>query len=329
LPLFKRDNSAPSQPEADSSNKAQPLRAPSQASTTTTTNNTDSALNSKNSSNLQVNSKLKTQTAALTKPSNGSLKPIAHSKELVVDALNPVDPNYAYVLIYKNCTNMQPTKDTTPSSPNPNNAPATNLHIKSTANSSYDHVRTLFILRCIDQILDKCSNEFLTAITHNHLTKNNNPKSGTTGPTSSTGGSFSVHNEKLLDLIVRHLKSIYGNSFYSSASSSFASDISFNLNGVTYIEAIILILLFYIRSYYPPSNFKLLTADVRVDAIKENGSNVSLNTTNSTNTSQCSSSSTSSNIDSDTGGTSTLLSQTSNSKKSREFSIDEEDTLGN
>ncbi len=128
---------------------------------------------------------------------------------------------------------------------------------------------------------------------------------------------------------MRHLKSIYGNSFYSSASSSFASDISFNLNGVTYIEAIILILLFYIRSYYPPSNFKLLTADVRVDAIKENGSNVSLNTTNSTNTSQCSSSSTSSNIDSETGGTSTLLSQTSNSKKSREFSIDEEDTLGN
>ncbi len=154
--------------------------------------------------------------------------------------------------------------------------------------------------------------------------------SGNNGSAGSSSGGFSVHNEKLLDLIVRHLKSIYGNSFYSSISSCAVNDIGFNLNGVTYIEAIILILLFYIRSYYPPSKFTLLTAEANgtADGQKERGSNVSLNTTNSTNTSHCSSSSASSNIDSDTGGNSTLISQGLNSKKSPDFSIEDEESLG-
>ncbi len=153
--------------ELDSANKIQSLRTPSQASTATSTNKTD---HPSTKPNIETNQKIKIQTASLNKP-------ITHSKDLCVDALNSIDPNYAYVLIYKNCTNMQPTKDLTPSSAIPTSAPSNSLHIKSTSNSSYDHVRTLFILRCIDQILDKCSNEFLTAISHNYLTKNNNAKS--------------------------------------------------------------------------------------------------------------------------------------------------------
>ena len=132
-----------------------------------------------------------------------------------------------------------------------------NLCITSASNSSYDHLRTLFVLRCIEQILNKCAKEFLTSITHSYLTKSPKNLSATGGNT--TASSFSVHNEKLLDLMIRHLKSIYGNSFYSASTNAVANDLSFNLNNVTYIEAIILILMFYIRSYYPPSKFTLLT----------------------------------------------------------------------
>lgn len=202
-----------------------------------------------------------------------------------------------------------------------------NLYIKSASKSSYDHVRTLFILRCIEQILHKCSNEFLMAITHNNLTKNNS---------KSASSSYSVHNEKLLDLILRHLKSIYGNSFYSSSNStnSIGNDVNFNLNGVTYIEAIILILLFYIRSYYPPSKFTLSTKNGQPDGLmKESASNVSLNTTSSANTSECSTSTSSNTTDtgSENGNTSTL-SQSSLNKKIGDLytmAIEEEDSLGN
>lgn len=175
-----------------------------------------------------------------------------------------------------------------------------NLQVRS-SNSPYDHVRTIFILRCIEQIFTKCSHEFLTAITYNHLKKSSS---------RSTNSSFSVHNEKLLDLIVRHLKSIYGNNFYSSTSGSYSNpvtnDLNFNLNNITYIEAIILIFLFYVRSYYPPSRFTLMTASS--SQIKESSSGFSLNTngTSSTNTSQCSTSSGTTDMSSDNANTSTL-----------------------
>ena len=219
------------------------------------------------------------------------IKPVIQSKEHVVDALGSIDPNYSYVLLYKNCNNMQATvKDQIGNG---------NLQVKS-SNSSYDHVRTIFILRCIEQIFIKCSKEFLTAITYNHLTKSSS---------RSSNSSFSVHNEKLLDLIVRHLKSIYGNNFYSSTtagsdSNSVTNDLNFNLNNVTYIEAIILILLFYIRSYYPPSRFMLMTNSFG-NQIKESTSGFSINTngtSSSTNTSQFSTSS----ADTSSENTSTL-----------------------
>ena len=72
---------------------------------------------------------------------------------------------------------------------------------------------------------------------------------------------------------MRHLKCMYGQSFYASSSSSSSSSsaaastssspfdlnkLNLSLTNTTYIEAITLVLLFYIRSYYPPSRFTLL-----------------------------------------------------------------------
>jgi hypothetical protein len=179
-------------------------------------------------------------------------------------------------------------------------------------------VRTLFILRCIEQILEKCSKEFLTSITHNHLINSGN--SGKSGNASS----YSVHNEKLLDLVVRHLRSIYGNSFYSSDATAVANELNFNLKNVTYIEAIMLVLLFYVRSYYPPSSFTLITSPG--EFIQKSTSNVSLNTTSSTNTSQCSSSDTGT-ADSNSGST---ISPGSHDKKNLNdlYQLDEDSGTG-
>jgi hypothetical protein len=197
-------------------------------------------------------------------------------KELTIDALNPVDSNYSYLLIYTNCNNMQ-------ASLNNNNK----LSIKSAANTPYDHTRTLFILRCLDQLLNKCPREFLNSVTRTLVTTNTNVNQNY-NKSNQTG--FSVHNEKLLDLIVRHLKSMYGNSFYSDGgaqsmpTSSFdLNKINFNLNNVTYIEAITLVLLFYIRSYYPPSEFCLINEQKfeinnNITKLTNSSSNTSLNT---------------------------------------------------
>ncbi len=205
---------------------------------------------------LQVNNKSSslTRTALVNREHN-------------IDALNSVDANFAYILVYTNCNNMQVTLNQQQQNNNSN----TNLLVSSASNSSYDHVRTLFVLRCIEQIINKCSKEFLISISQNYLSRNattaNTSAASATSSLRNNAGSimnstnFSVHNEKLLDLIVRHLKSIYGNGFYSSSSNTNSNDLSFNLNNVTYIEAIILILLFYIRSYYPPSRFNLIASN--------------------------------------------------------------------
>lgn len=162
-------------------------------------------------------------------------------KELTVDLQNPIDPNYSYMLVYINCNNIQ-----------------TSLHSNqllvssSFSNSSYDHVRTLFILKCIEQLLEKCTKEFLISISSTNITNNQKV--------------FSVHNEKLLDLLLRHLKSIYGENFYSNNTSN--SLFNFNLNSTSYLEAITLILLFYVRSYYPPFKFVVKTTSCSGEDLK-------------------------------------------------------------
>lgn len=149
------------------------------------------------------------------------------------------------MLIYINCNNIQTSLQ------------SNRLIVSSTfSNSSYDHVRTLFILKCIEQLLIKCTKEFLIAISTTTITNLSNLSTNSTFNTQV----FSVHNEKLLDLILKHLRSIYGENFYaSSQSSTGTSSFNFSLNSTTYLEAITLILLFYIRSYYPPSRFVLKT----------------------------------------------------------------------
>ena len=174
-------------------------------------------------------------------------------KELIVDAKSPIDLNYAYMLVYINCNNMQANLTAS-------NLSSNKLNITSTTNSSYDHVRTLFVLKCIEQILDKCTKDFLISITCTNLNPNYKSQMLVAEQTQAVNNTpYSVHNEKLLDLIYRHLKSIYGNSFYSSGSNSASNNIDAN-RPTTYIEAIIMILLFYIRSYYPPSSFFLTGA---------------------------------------------------------------------
>ena len=153
-----------------------------------------------------------------------------HVTNLTVDASNSVDPNYAHILVYVNCCNNTLT------STNQSNK----LLVTSSSNSSYDHSRVIFVLRCLDQILTKCPRDFLASTLKTSL--------------SSAGGTgLSVHNEKLLDLLLRHLKSIHGISFYASASTHFdMAKINFNLNTVTYAETIVVLLLVYIRSFYSP-----------------------------------------------------------------------------
>ena len=221
--------------------------------------------------NLKIDLNLKSSTSQAQKAVKYT------GKEINVDARNPVDLNYAYMLVYVNCNSMQANFKHSHS--NSVNINENKLMISSSTNSSYDHTRTLFIFKCIEQILDKCNKEFLISIICTSL----NPNYKSQIATSTTAGSsndfsynnginsnntpYSVHNEKLLELIYRHLKSIYGSSFYSNPSSS--QNIIDSLRPTTYIEAIIMVLLFYIRSYYPPASFNLTGAFKRDRSLEQ------------------------------------------------------------
>ena len=86
---------------------------------------------------------------------NQKQQEIKEKRELIVDSLNPIDPNYSHMLIYINCNNIQ--SHFIPSSQK--------LVVSSSfTNSSYDHVRILFVLRCIEQMLSRCTKEFLNSI---------------------------------------------------------------------------------------------------------------------------------------------------------------------
>lgn len=178
-------------------------------------------------------------------------------KELCVDAMNAVDPNFAYMLIYTNCNNIQTHLQS---------SRLTNkLVVASTfTNKSYDCFKVHFVLKLIEHLLDKCDKEFLmaaitTKLNNSSTTSNANGSISGCYSATSSNSVFSVYNEKLLDLIIRHLKSLYGNSFYNNMASFDLNRLNLNLNSTTYIEAITLILLFYVRAYYPPSRFVLTT----------------------------------------------------------------------
>ena len=176
------------------------------------------------------------------------------------------------MLLYVNCSNMQ-------ASVKPSHHSRNKISISSTTNSSYDHVRTLFIFKCIEQIIDKCNKEFLISLICTNLNPNYKSTVNTTNEANGSNSTFSanskntpysVHNEKLLELIYRHLKSIYGSSFYSNESSnSMLQNYIDNNKPTTYIEAIIMVLLFYTRSYYPPSGFSLIEAFKTSDTAAE------------------------------------------------------------
>jgi hypothetical protein len=172
-------------------------------------------------------------------------------KELCVDALNPIDPNFAYMLIYTNCNNIQTHLH---SSKITNKLTVSSIF----SNKSYDCIKVQFVLKSIEELLNKCPREFLVAVTTTCL--NNGSTCIQPGLSASKNVVFSVYNEKLLDLVIRHLKSIYGSNFFSNSSFDLTK-LNLNLNSTTYIEALTLVLLFYIRSYYPPSRFVLTTAN--------------------------------------------------------------------
>ena len=124
--LFKRDLSAPyGQSQSEAHSEAEKILK---------------------TQSLKADMKLKKETKivhskAHNKPKGDTrqvqIKPVIQSKEHVVDALGSIDPNYSYVLLYKNCNNMQATvKDQIGNG---------NLQVKS-SNSSYDHVRTIFLV---------------------------------------------------------------------------------------------------------------------------------------------------------------------------------------
>ncbi len=235
-------------------------------------------------------------------------------KELTIDSMNSVDPNYSYLLLYTNCNSMKTSKL---SHTNDNNK----ITVTSATNAAYDHTRTLFILSCLEQLLNKCPKEFLTSVTRTYVANLNKPtgdtSAGLNGVLNLNQAGFSVHNEKLLDLIVRHLKSIYGNSFYSDALPTHSFDLNklnFNLNNVTYIEVITIILLFYIRSYYPPSQFCLINENSVANArplLSNSMSSSSLNTSSASSNGSSVLSQCSTNTESLKSANTTTLSQSS------------------
>jgi hypothetical protein len=101
---------------------------------------------------------------------------------------------------------------------------------------SYDNIRVLFVLKSFDKILKQCKKEFILALCKTKIFDNE---------------IQTFYNTKLLDLFIRHLKSIYGHNFYSNSNSEFLQQISRNLNlkNLTYLEIILFILMFYIRSF--------------------------------------------------------------------------------
>lgn len=172
-----------------------------------------------------------------------------------VDATNPVDLNYAYMLLYINCNNIRvhAESSTSRSQGGGGGGSTASRLIVSTqfSMSSYDHVRTMFVMRAIEQLLVECDREFLGAIVGTAITANPSLLLNAGASSNSSGVKakvpvFSVHNEKFLDLITRHLKTIYGASFYSgqpnspplssSAGQQQAYSAGFNLNNTTYME---------------------------------------------------------------------------------------------
>lgn len=157
-------------------------------------------------------------TAATTATSLASA-----TRELMVDAANPIDFNYAYMLMYVNCNNIR-VQSLTHTSTSSKLVVATSF-----SNSAFDHVRTMFVLRLIEQLLLECDREFLGATISTTITAN--PSLATTGTTRSRSPVFSVHNEKFLDLISRHLRTIYGSSFYTQSSGQTSANNTNSGNG--------------------------------------------------------------------------------------------------
>ena len=101
---------------------------------------------------------------------------------------------------------------------------------------SYDNIRVLFVLKSFDKILKQCKKELIVALCKTKIFDNE---------------IQTFYNTKLLDLFIRHLKSIYGHNFYSNSNSEFLQQISksLNLKNLTYLEMILFIIMFYIRSF--------------------------------------------------------------------------------
>ncbi|CAF0777344.1 unnamed protein product [Brachionus calyciflorus] len=204
----------------------------------------------KSSSSTLINERTSKSAEKLT----GTQQPILiKNKDLIVDLQNQLDANFSHLLIYINCNNIQTIQQ--------GNCV---LVASKFSNTSYDHVKVLFLLKCIEQLLIKCRHEFLNSITQTCI--------------SSHNLVHSVHNEKLLDLLMKHLRSIYGENFYLSSSNV----PNLSLNQMTYLEAVTLILLFYIRSYYPPSKFLLKNGNEQLKISKSNSIN-SINSDNGIN----------------------------------------------
>lgn len=89
--------------------------------------------------------------------------------DLYIDALNSLDPNYSYMLIYANC-NSRPSYTPVPNTPS-------KVLVSSSNSTPFDHIRTLFILRCIEQMLTKCTKEFLLSVSKTYLTSSNSSTS--------------------------------------------------------------------------------------------------------------------------------------------------------
>lgn len=197
---------------------------------------------------LSSSPRQRSHTTGAMPPSSAS----ASQRDLVVDASNPIDLNYAHMLLYINCNNCR-VQSLTHSHTSSKLVIATSF-----ANSAYDHVRTMFVLRSIEHLFLECDREFLNAVATTSITANpslfgNNAFFGSWQ--RSRAPVFSVHNEKFLDLISRHIKTIYGASFYSQSQNSNSNAsappnlatsqssnayASLNLNNTTYLEVIFL-----------------------------------------------------------------------------------------
>jgi len=96
----------------------------------------------------------------------------------------------------------------------------------------YDAKRTLYAFQCIKAMLGTSARHVTYALT-----------------TANIGGATTPHISRVLDLLVRHRRSVFGKNFHGDMSGD-VSGVS-SMRSSMFVEVLVSVCLYYIRSYYP------------------------------------------------------------------------------